>query len=476
MSPPFARAMTRARVVGALVGGGLVLLPVLVTRPVTDPSPWLHLKVGAFLLDGGSFGLPDPWAPLASHAFVPTQWIPSVVSARLYPDLGAPLVAWERAGGITLLALALLLWAVSLTRTWVAVAATAVVVFAAWPSLTERPQLAGFVLLVPVLAAWWRTGSDLRVRWYLIPLTWVAAATHGVWSTGVAVGGLVAGLLIVSGRVTRRTGLQLVALVAGCVGAAALTPVGPRLLLTPFAVSAQGRQFVQEWMPSSVRSPHVLAALALLAVAWLCWTALGSRPPAWQLALLLASCAMALAMERTVAVAALVALPLVCTSVERVLGHRRAAAPEPADHAVGRPTRLLWIAAAAVGLALAVPVAAARAAEPHGVPLALAPRLTALPAGTHILVDSDTSGWVMFAAPQLAPVYDLRVESYSPTQVEDYIAVMAADPGWESYITDHRVTVALVPVDAPIRAALTEQYHWTDVAHDHGLVLLEAPR
>ena len=143
----------------------------------------------------------------------------------------------------------------------------------------------------------------------------------------------------------------------------------------------------------------------------------------------------------------------------------------------GRAARTRWWAAAALaGLLLAVPVSAQRADTVASVPVALGARLLALPEGTRILVDGDTSGWVMFTAPQLRPVYDLRVESYSPEQVEDFIGAMSADPGWQRYVDDGGVSVALVRTDSAVRAALTEQDRWSEAGRDGGLVLLEAPR
>jgi hypothetical protein len=76
----------------------------------------------------------------------------------------------------------------------------------------------------------------------------------------------------------------------------------------------------------------------------------------------------------------------------------------------------------------------------------------------------------------LRPVYDLRVESYTPRQVEDYIAMMDAEPGWEEVLEGSGAESALVPADAPIRAALTEKARWTEVGADAGLVLLRASK
>jgi len=75
----------------AAVSTAVVALCVVVgVRPVSDPSPWLHLKVGAFLLDGGRFGLPDPWAPFATRVYVPTEWLPAVVGQETYQAFGLP--------------------------------------------------------------------------------------------------------------------------------------------------------------------------------------------------------------------------------------------------------------------------------------------------------------------------------------------------------------------------------------------------
>src|SRR5690349_6704641 len=61
----------------ALLAAGLALLPLFALRPIADPSPWLHLRIGRFLLEGHRFALPDPWGPFATKVYVPTQWLPS---------------------------------------------------------------------------------------------------------------------------------------------------------------------------------------------------------------------------------------------------------------------------------------------------------------------------------------------------------------------------------------------------------------
>ena len=252
------------------------------------------------------------------------------------------------------------------------------------------------------------------------------------------------------------------------------------MLLTPFSVGSQGRQFVAEWLPSSVRSPHVLAALALLAVAWLCWVRLRRRPQPWELVLLVLGLVLALTMQRTVPVAAFVGLPLAAAALEAALVARASGASVADDRLEPRTTSrspVRWRAAAAatlVGVLAALPLAAARD-DVRGVPTTLLPRLAAYPDGTRVVADADLTGWLLLEAPRLEPVQDIRIEVYSPDHVRDYIAAMDAEPGWEDFVRRTGATTALLPDDAPLLAALTEQAGWREAGRDDGYVLVEDP-
>ena len=462
--------------------GLLALLPVLTVRSVADPSPWLHLRVGSFLRDGGRFGLPDPWAPFAAHRYVPTQWLPSVVVAQGYDAFGIAAVVWARGVAIVALAVAVLWLTRTVSRTVVAVPVTLATVAAAWVGLAERPQLAGFVLLVLAIGAWWRTGSDHRARWWLVPLTWLAASTHGVWVLGLVVGGLVVLGLGLSREVTWPQWRKLVTVLVASFLAAGVTPLGPRLLLTPFQVGSNGREFVSEWFPSSVRSPDVALALAMLGVTYALWAYSRQRPALWQLLPFLAAIAFILTMQRTVAVGAFLAAPLLAEQVERLLVHRLPAdassAKDVQAYRLVTPASRRELGAWGIGLALAcivaVPLAGARAATVHAVPTSLAPQLRALPPQTRIIADGDVTGWLLFEAPQTTPVFDLRIESYTEQYVKRYIAAMEAAPGWERFVTQGGTSAALLPMQSPLGLALVEQLGWSVVARGDGYQLLAA--
>jgi hypothetical protein len=444
----------------------VALAPLVLTRPVGDPSPWLHLRVGQFLRQGGGFGLPDPWAPFVTHAYVPTQWLPSVVVSALTDRFGLGAVVWSRDLGIVALFAVVYLAVRAVSDVRISLVVSAAVMVAAWPALTERPQLLGFVLLAPVVALWQASARDGRARWSLVPLSWLLACTHGIWSLGLAVGAV----CVVFSPWARAGHRRLMGAWVACLAATALTPLGPRILVTPLTAGSNGRQFVEEWLPSSARDPHVVVALLLCAALVALWLFQPDRPAPWQVVLLLLSIALTLSMQRTVPVAALVLAPMVAAAGTVRWGSLDRERPAP------RSERWVLLAGVVAAALVAVPLSAGAARhEPSYVPTALESSLDALPAGTRVVAEGDVTGWLLYVAPQLRPVFDLRIEAYSPEHVRDYIDARAAEPGWQSFVTRTRPQAALLLESAPLAGALREESHWTERAHDRGFVLLVAP-
>ena len=451
---------------------GLALVIVAATtrvglRAVSDPSPWLHLRVGQFLLDGGRFGLPDPWAPYPARPFVLTEWLPSILAAKLYAVSGLPAIAWMRCVSMLLL-LTATLWSTRRVANAVpSLLAAFVSVLAAGEGMTERPQAISFVLLAITVGAWWRTAEDLKPRWWLIPLTWIWAMSHGLWVVGLGVGVVMVVSLAIDHRIDRRQAGRLLAIPALGLVAAALTPVGPRLLLTPLTIGGNGSDFVGEWQPTSIRDPYAILTLTMLAVVLVGWIRSRAVPPWWQLALAGVSLVSTLAMSRTIAVGAVMAAPLLAQTLQHSLGM-----------SVGRVPRRMalgWLALVTAAAVIAMPIAGAMAKTPVGVPEGLRPQLSAIPAGTVILAEDDKTGWLLWVEPQLAPAIDIRTEIYSPAHLRTYIRTMAVQPGWQDFIRSTRSTFALVAQRSPIATGLTEQMGWHPLGTDSGYVLLAAP-
>ena len=437
------------------------------TRAAGDPDIWWHLKTGQYVLNGGHFSGPDPWVPFATRPFVLTQWLPEVVAQKVYELAGLPGVAWLRCATMLVL-LGSLVWVCRTVADSVpALMAALAAMLGAGASLTERPQLVSFILLAVTLAAWWRSAEDLRPRWWLIPLTWVWACSHGLWPVGIAVGGVVIFGLAVDRRLDRRTALRLILVPVLSLVAAALTPVGPRLVLSSFDVSAAAAPFVQEWQPTSARNPFTLITLAMIAVVLLTWVRSRSVPPTWQIALAGTAFAATLIMYRTVAVGAVIAAPLFASALQQ----QRLRPPKP----LTRQVVFTWLGLSLAAALIAMPMAEAMAQKPYGVPERLRPQLAALPPRTVVLDQFAISGWLLWAEPHLIPVADLRSEVYSSEYLAAYRNNESVGPGWQTFITRTGATTAVLSEDTPLADALRQQLHWRVTGRDNGFILMQAP-
>ncbi len=235
-------------------------------RSAVDVDVWLHLRLGRELRAGEWFGsLPDPLVVLADRAYVPTQWLAEVVGSLAVDTAGLLGLRVLR-----LVALLLLMAAVYATarRAMTPARATGVVVLvaattaAAW---AERPQVAGLALAAVTVLLWDRTLADGRPRWVLVPIAWVWAMLHGTWALGLGFGGLA----VLVALLTRRSTLRwrgVLGVLAAAVAVTAATPLGPRLLLEPFVVSASARGGVNEWQPPAFTNPLYLLVLVVAAV------------------------------------------------------------------------------------------------------------------------------------------------------------------------------------------------------------------
>jgi len=436
-------------------------------RPVSDPDAWWHLKTGAYVLSHWRFNGPDPWVPFSSRPFVLTQWLPEVVAQQGYSLFGLPAVAWLRCPALLAL-ISALVWAARQAADAVpAIMASLAGLIGTGGSLSERPQLISFVLLAITVGAWWKTAGDLRPRWWLAPLTFLWACSHGLWGIGVLIGVAVVAGLALDRRLDRRTAVRLLAVPALSVAAAALTPVGPRLLLTPFEVSSNAAQFVQEWQPTNVHDLFAAVTLAMIALALLPWIRGTSARPWWQIALAGTAVVCTLAMFRTIPLGSIIATPLLAAALQEQRRH-------PATPPTRRGTSV-WIGLVAAAAIVAVPIAGAVAQRPSDWPEGLRPQLAAIPARTVVLNDFAAGGWLLWAEPQLTPVIDLRSEIYSMDYIRAYRRTEEVRAGWQKFLGRTKPTYALLKAKAPLAAALQEQLRWTTVGKDADYVLLKAP-
>ena len=273
-----------------------------------------------------------------------TEALPALVSYRTFELFGLGGIAWLRAVGVLAL-LTVLLWGTRRVADSVpALLAAGAGLLGAGHALTARPQLLGLVFLAVTVVAWHKTAADLRPRWWLVGLGWVAAWVHGLWALDVLVGLVTVAGLVADRRVTWRQAVRLTTIPLMATTAATLTWYGPGLVLTPFTVGQSVRDFVGEWQATSAHdlcAMTVLACIALVAVTWMRST----RPAWWQVSHVLLSAVLTLSMTRLVAVGAVLVVPLLAGALQQQRGSPVAARAAGTQSRPGGPDTAALVAA-----------------------------------------------------------------------------------------------------------------------------------
>lgn len=441
--------------------------------PFFEPDVWWHLYVGKLVRQTHQLTQWDPAAPFAVRPYIATQWLPELVASLGYQWAGAAAVVWLRAASI--LALTAVLYATCRQRSGRLAAGCACILalFGAAGGLNPRPQLVSFVATALLLWALERSRCDHRNRWWLIGLFWVWGCCHGLWSVGLALAVVTMVADAVDER-SRRVATRIrgrVTLLALSAAALLVTPLGPRLLVTPFDVAANASSVADEWKVTPLDNPFAIAACVELAAIALLWLAKPRRRSWREVAHLAFACGCVLWMWRLVPVGTVVAAPLLASAIQDAIG----VAPEP----VTRTGRRLFAAALAGLLA----VAALYAGSPPGAaaqhfPGPMGPvdsALDRLPSHTVVLDDFAISGWLLWRHTDLAPVADLRGELYDLAYLHRYQGCLDARPGWQTFVAKTGARAALLSQDSPLADALVHRLHWGETAAASGYVLLVMP-
>ena len=475
------RSSTRAKVPGGtsaatgpelrtILAGGLMacVLAVLVrvaAVPLSNTDTYFHLRFGSEFLHGWSLRDPGSVSTFATQSWLPTQWLPEIVMARFEQWFGLAGVAWLF--GVQLVSLALALYLVA--RRWVggltAGVLVAVALLASSTGLSMRPQTWSFLLVAVTAAAWFRTREDGRLRWLLVPLTWVWAMVHGMWPLGIGIG-LVAIVGMVLDRAPARPGLGRMLLVPGLSAvAAALTPVGPQLYGAVLVVGSR-KQYFSEWATPSFSKGSVMLLGAFLAVTVVVMARQGRR--SWfDLAFLLVAAACAVWSWRTVPVAAMLLVPLAAQQI----GLARAGRPA----GVARPERVLVAGAGVLALAALAVVVPHTSDEPPAQPSWVDASLGSLPAGTKVYGSWDWGGYLMWRYPQL----DLLMHGYGDTFTESELQrntdIEGLAPGWDDLLRRTGCRIAVLRPTGPVAYALEHEFGWKVLHKSSAIEELEAP-
>jgi hypothetical protein len=454
----------------ALVAVILAVVLRLSALHLGNDDTWFHLVLGHRFRTGWSLTAPGGLTPFATSGWVPTQWSTEVLASLLEDRWGLPGVAWLFGALYLALVAGTYLSCRTRGRPLAAVVPTGLLVLGAAPVLSARPQVVSLVLLTVTVAAWLRTADDGRPRWWLVPMTWVWATAHGLWSAGVLLGLVCWVGLVLDRRVTGRRSLAVLAVPVLSLVATTLTPVGPRLLTSQLAVSAR-TGLIAEWGPTSFRSVPALAVALMLGLLTVVWVRRGGL--SWSRVLLLALAAgWTLLVSRMVPLGGVVAAPLLAEALERALADADVADGSPG---AGRRERFALAALATAYLVVLALAAPRLAAAPADEPTALAPRLAALPAGSTVLVEDGIGGWLEWRVPHVHPVIDGMLDAYPVGYIADFFATTRVEPGWRSFVAASGARSAVLDRGSPLSTAMRERLGWRVLQRDRSWVYLAAP-
>lgn len=390
-----------------------------------DADIYWHRILGATWLSQGSFDLSqDPIAYTDGvRTWFPTSWVPEILYAVLVDAFGY-------SGILALRFLLSLLFFGLLARyvlhhlpAWLA-AVCLVPALSASLVLQDRPQTFSLVFCaaaLPTLHRWTFTGQTPG----LLPAalaTWAWANVHGLWVLVPALFVLAAVTDGVAGRVSwKKSALGAL----GCTVAAALTPVGPKLLLAPLLVSSSASR-ISEWEATAFRSPVAWGfGMTLL----LCWTAIswGRRPDSRELATILALTVFGLLAYRNAVVSSILLLPVLATRLREHLSHVETDLQVP-----------LWswrVTAASVGLWLAL-LYAEQSPIPEESPARIAAALSQMN-DVRALVPYNESGYLReFGGKGVRVSIDGRADRYGRDQIDSHVRLMNGQRDWQRALTD----------------------------------------
>jgi hypothetical protein len=451
----------------ALLGAGVAGV---CSDPLGDPDVWWHIRVGQLI--GAAHAVPhhDPLSigGTQSH-WVVTSWLSDLLYGTTYDAFGYRGVQLLRVVCAALV-LAALAWTLRHRRGPVRTLVFLVTAVPLISFLTERPQLFSFVFvawLADRLPRVFRDGALPR-WWTFLPLVWLWANVHGLWVLAPILL-CVAALAAVAerGRAAFGTAGRCVLLAAGSVVAAALTPVGWRLALQPFAVGQAARTTISEWLPSalfSMPAVGVLSLLALLLVAWARGTWVVPRGDlVWTLALLL----FAVAATRNLATGAILLAPVVALHLERTFP------PSAPDTLVPAWALALVGVAGIAGIGYGV---FARPSVSRDVPRRLVAALQAQPRPLRVVNGYDVGGLLIGPdAPDVRPAVDGRTDLYRPAYLKRYLAALHLNGDWEPVIRGLDARYAVLPDKGPLAHVLRAEWGWREVTTESGWALLAAP-
>lgn len=473
------------------------------THPIRPHDFWWHMAVGREIATTWHIPTVDTYSHTAAGVPYPSYqafWLPELLLYGAY-TLGGPALTVFLHSLVITAAYAVLLWlSAGITGNWRIAALSTL--FAAALGINDwnvRPQALTFAVAACYLLAIERYRRTVQRRWLaLFPagmLLWVNS--HGAFPLGLGIIGLWLAdegwraLLELKAGAAALKRLAAPAAVLGATLCACLAnPRGAATFSYVTGMSANPviRNLVAEWAPPTFASlTGKLFLLALLGTAAL--LALSpKRPTPFQILAFGAFGLLGLNTVRGAIWFGIVTAPTVAdhlahlmAALRRLLASRFGAAPAPAPRP--RPVlNALFLGALLLGALLTLPWLKARLPLPAA-KAGLISSETPI-AATDYLLQAQPPGllfhampygsYLIWAAQPNYPVFvDSRIELYPPEVWLDYLAISAAEAGWEARLADYGVqTLFLSYAEQPaLIAAVEDATGWRPVYQDSVAVI-----
>jgi hypothetical protein len=459
-------------ILGAVVAAFFVILTVV--RGPVDADYWWHLATGRLILESGSVPSVDPFSFAYDGAWVTHEWLGEVVIAGLVDTVGFPVTA-ALFGGMTAAALLLPAFALHRRGVWVRALLPWVVIgtYALASYATVRPQVISWLLLAVLVVVLMRIGPGDRYRpWLVIPLMLAWANLHGLWVVGLGVIGIYVAFTLFGRTPLSPRRWTAVGMLAGAAVASAATPAGPAGLLYPLRYLRRddwGTAFIAEWQAADFTDPRQFGiALLILGV-----ILFGRRATSgWLATIAVVGLASAVLAVRNAPLAVVLSLPMLALALDAWLGD-----PREVSAARGRQRRMLELGLGGILMAAMVVVLpqAITGSEDSVFPTEAFDRLEGAAPDARLLVDYDWGGYAIHRLSDAGGqvFIDGRSDMYPREIFEGYLALRAAEDGWESLADRYGVEAILLPPDAPLAEAAPAT-GWCEAYADERAVLLRA--
>lgn len=423
-----------------------------------NDDTYFHLRFGSEFLTG-NWSLWSPGSPTeaGTREWVPTQWATQMLMASVERAGGIAGVAWLAA--LAFVSYAVVLYCASRRHAPPLAAAVASIMafLASSAGLSARPQVISYILTAVVASAWLSAADDRRVRWWVIPATWIWSCLHGMWVVGLTISAAGAVGIILEQR--SRSSLRHLLVPALSLVAVLLNPLGPSIVSEAFTVGSRGEYFL-EWGPTNFKSAPAVVLGLLLGGTIVSFAR--QRAVRWsRVLLLLLAGAWAVYAIRCVPAAAAISAPLAAEAL--------AAWIPPAEV---RRDRLLVSLAGVLALAattLAVPHTAT-----HDRPYAAwaDAHLSSMPSGTRLLNEWAWGGYLMWRHPELDVLVSGYADVYQDAELARNHLVTSLGSGWLDSVTDLAPDFALLDPASSLAYSLEHTAGWKIIREDNGAVLL----